>query len=226
MSLSIFLQLFLLADVFAVGVLVTIAVQHARAHFGAKKSPPVTSLQTPAGAANITSTEVMTAPMRERLARESQKHFENSVNAAVAALQNNLGATATELDQLLRKLGGEIVGNELERYRVELAQLRQQAQADLGTIKSEVDGRKTELEKQFADELATEKQRVAEQLAVEKQRLLAQIDAKLGDAVGSFLLEALGHNIDMGAQEQYLLSLLEQHKADFKKEVDDEQPTA
>jgi hypothetical protein len=215
-SLSLFLQLFLLADVFFVGVLTTIAVQHARAHFVGQGSVPETPAPRPTISTPATPPPpVMTPMMRERLAHESQKHFEESVTAAVQQLQQNLGATATELDQLLRRLGGEIVGNELERYRVELSQLRQQAQADLGTIKTEITGHKAELEKQAADELAAE-----------KQRLIKQIDTKLGDAVSSFLLDALGHDIDMGAQEQAVLAALEAHKADLKAEVGDEQPAA
>ena len=212
MDLSLFLELFLLTDVFFVGVLVAIAVRHAREHFrGSKASKAAEPPATPASGSTITPTEVLTPMMRDQLMRESERHFEASVSGAVAQLQQNLGATASELDQLLRRLGGEIVGNELERYRTELAQLRQQAQTELGTIKSQVDGHKAELEKQVADELAAE-----------KQRLISQIDTKLGDAVSSFLLDALQHNIDMGAQEEYLLQLLETHKDDFKREVEND----
>ena len=211
MSLATILQLFLLTDVFFVGVLVTIALQHARAHFRKPSTPgaPATTPPTPL------TPPTLTPMMRERLTHEAQKHFEESVTTAVTELQHSLGSTATELDQLLRRLGGEIVGNELERYRVELAQLRQQAQADLSTIRSEVASHRTELEQQMNQELAAE-----------KERLIQQIDTKLGDAVGSFLLDALQHNIDLGAQEQYLLSLLEEHKAEFRNEVDDEHTTA
>jgi len=207
-SLSIFLQLFLLIDVFFVGVLTTIAVRHGRAHFGKQSTNP----ETPASPTDaIRPTELISPRERERLIQESQRHFEETVTSSVAQLQQNLGATASELDQLLRRLGGEIVGNELERYRVEVSQLRQQAQVDLGGIKTEVSSHRAELENQMAAELAAE-----------KQRLLAQIDTKLGDAVSSFLVETLQHNIDLGAQEAYLRELLETHKSDFKNEVSDE----
>ena len=58
--------------------------------------------------------------------------------------------------------------------------------------------------------------------AAEKQQLIAQIDTKLADAVTSFLVETLGHNVDLGAQSDYLISVLDEHKAEFTKRVTDE----
>jgi F0F1-type ATP synthase membrane subunit b/b' len=70
------------------------------------------------------------------------------------------------------------------------------------------------------------KAKMEQEIAAEKQRLVRQIDAKLADAVGSFLLETLRHNVDLGSQKDYLVAMLEEHKADFIKEVGDETPAA
>lgn len=205
MNLATFLQIFLLIDVFFVGVLAVIAVQHATAHFRPHKNPDNPQLTaTP-------SKDYVSPMMRERLAKESEARFQDALNRSAAELQTSLGSTAGQLDQLLKQLGAEIVGNELERYRTELGQLRTQAQADMGAIKTEVEAHKAELETQLQQELAAE-----------KQRLVQQLDTKLADAVSSFLLETLQHNIDLGAQETYLKSMLDEHKADFIQEVADE----
>jgi hypothetical protein len=52
---------------------------------------------------------------------------------------------------------------------------------------------------------------------MEKKRafLAAQLEEKLSDAVSSFLLEALQHSVDLGAQAQYLTTVLEEHKAEL-----------
>jgi hypothetical protein len=63
------------------------------------------------------------------------------------------------------------------------------------------------------------KAKITQELEAEKERMLKQIDVKLGDAVGSFLVETLGHNVDLGSQTAYLAALLEEHKAEFAKEV-------
>lgn len=209
MSLATILQVFLLVDVFFIGVLAVIAVQHATAHFRPHKQ-----LNTP-GLAAAPARDYVSPMMRERLAKESEAKFQDALNHSAAQLQTSLGSTASQLDQLLKQLGAEIVGNELERYRAELTQLRKQAQTDMGSIKTEVEAHKAELETQLQQELAAE-----------KQRLVQQLDTKLADAVSSFLLETLQHNIDLGAQETYLKSMLEEHKADFIQEVADEPHTA
>lgn len=209
MNFATILQLFLLVDVFFVGVLAVIALQHATAHFRPHKQPE----NSPQAVAP--SKDYVSPMMRERLAKESEARFQDALNRSAAELQTSLGSTAGQLDQLLKQLGAEIVGNELERYRTELSQLRKQAQTDMGTIKTEVEAHKAELETQLQQELAAE-----------KQRLVQQLDTKLADAVSSFLLETLQHNIDLGAQEAYLKSMLEEHKADFVREVADEPHTA
>lgn len=205
MNAATFLQAFLIIDVFFVGVLVSVAVQHAIAHRQSKKQPAPSS-------APVTANKDYVPPMmREQLVQQSQAKFQDALNNSATQLQNSLGVTASQLDQLLKQLGAEIVGNELERYRADIAKLRQQAQADMGAIKTDIDAHRSELEAQMQ-----------QQLTAEKERLLKQIDTKLADAVSSFLIETLQHNVDLGAQEAYLKTMLEEHKADFIKEVADE----
>jgi hypothetical protein len=56
-------------------------------------------------------------------------------------------------------------------------------------------------------------------VAAEKQKMIELMDTKLADAVGSFLVETLQHNIDLGAQTAYLTAQLEEHKAELVKGV-------
>lgn len=68
--------------------------------------------------------------------------------------------------------------------------------------------KQTELEQQLEAEMA--KQRAVYQAA---------IDTKLSDAVVSFLSEALGQHVDLGAQTPYLMQQLEAHKDELKQEL-------
>ena len=58
-----------------------------------------------------------------------------------------------------------------------------------------------------------------QELAAEKEQLAKLMDTKLADAVASFLMETLPHNVDLGAQSAYLTSMLEEHKAELVREV-------
>jgi hypothetical protein len=191
---SIYLQIFLLVDILIVGMLIPNVYRHGRAHFKQEKDDP--------------EQPKLSAAVKERLLHNSEAQFQKALDHSVDILERDLEASASQINALVTRFAGVIVGDEMERYRAELAKLHQQATVDMGNIKQEITGHQAEIEAQYKQELE-----------LEKQKLIKQIDLKLGDAVGSFLVEALQHNIDLGTQAEFLVSLLEEHKADFVREV-------
>ena len=57
------------------------------------------------------------------------------------------------------------------------------------------------------------------EITAEKEVLIKLANAKLADAVASFLIETLGHNVDLGAQSAYLTEMLEEHKDEILKGI-------
>jgi F0F1-type ATP synthase membrane subunit b/b' len=204
---STILETFLFIQVFILGALATVAVRYARTHFGLAKLEH----EKP-----HPSNEAIPAALKQRLLKESEDKFESALNHAVSRLHHDLDASATQINQLVNNLATEIVAGEMERYRQELGRLHDQANTAMSSIGTEVAKHETEL-----------KTKMAQEIEVEKQRMIKQIDTKLADAVGSFLSETLSHNVDLGNQSAYLVAMLEEHKADFIKEVgqDETQPT-
>lgn len=205
---SVGLQIFLLLDMFFIGVLTTLAVQHFVLHRRDKKKSaeltPVKSLPP----------VHMSHELKERLVKESQSRFREAVQESTTELQNELEATSSQINVAMQRIGGEIVGNELERYRVNLNQIREQAEKTIQVAQTELVKHQEELHAELSKEIEAQ-----------KAFLIQQLDTKVSDAVVSFLVEALQHNVDLGAQTPYLTALLEEHKAEFKQEVDDG-PTA
>jgi F0F1-type ATP synthase membrane subunit b/b' len=193
------LIIILLIQMFLLGALLPFLVRYGVAHFGSAKHPP--EVPHP-------SSEPLSPAIRQRLLHESQSKFESAINHAVAQLHDELEDSAVQANEMVKHLAAEIVAGEMERYRVELGRLREDAGKQMGAISQEVSKYETDL-----------KAKMAAELEAEKQRLIKQIDTKLADAVGSFLTETLGHNVDLGEQSAYLISILEEHKADFIKEV-------
>ncbi len=243
-----FLQIFLLVNVFLIGGLAAIAVQHAYAHF----RPHPDDTKKPV---KVDRSAHLPPEVKERLLQASQANFQAVLDRSAAELQHDLDTTAAQLNKLLQKIGARVVGAEMERYQLQLEQIRKQAETAIGGAQDDIAKHQAELnadleqqraqakaniEKQqmeatakieaeqlqaktrLDEEIATERQRQLKEILDDKQRLTQQIDAKLGDAVASFLLETLGHNVDLGAQTAYLTALLDEHKEDFKREVTDE----
>lgn len=206
MSLTTFVQIFLVVDVFFIGALSAIGYRHAMMHFRPEKHIPEHD-KDPVIVPDI----ALPAATKERLVQETVAQYQKVLVGSADDLQGDLKLTSEKINDLLERLAAEIVGNELERYRVELNRLHTQVAADMSGIKKQMEGSEAEIKAQYT---------AAYEL--EKQNLLKKIDARLGDAVGSFLLETLQHNVDLGAQEAYIMAMLEEHKDDFKRAVSDE----
>ncbi|HLG90959.1 MAG TPA: hypothetical protein VI336_02245 [Candidatus Saccharimonadales bacterium] len=203
MTDNIYLLIFLIIDVFILGFLAAIAARHARAHFRSERHRPET--QQPV--ANFD----LPPDVKERLTHESQAQFQSVVTHSSAELEHQLKDSASQINSLIKSFATDIVESEMQRYREELDRLRARADAEMGGLREEMAKHETEL-----------KAKMAAEIEAEKGRLIKQIDTKLADAVTSFLTEALGRNIDLGNQTEYLLSLLEEHKAELIKEVGNE----
>lgn len=196
------LQLFLLINIFVAGILATIGVQHAGEHFNKKNQKPerkpVDTLRLP-------------ADEREKMLVTARAHYESVLNQSMKDLQKNLENTTASLHSQLEKVSGEIVSDEMKRYRASLVTLLDH------TVTVSNDAQKAVTD--HRDEL---KGKLAEEITAEKQRLMERIDTKLADAVSSFLVDALGHDVDLGAQTNYLLATLDQHKDELKEGIKDE----
>jgi uncharacterized membrane protein len=197
------LQAFLLCNVFLIGVLAVLAAQHAYAHFKPHEHDADRHHEAEGGH--------LPPAVREQLLEAAQKDFQTVLKHTADELQKDLESTAADIKKRLDTFGAETVAQELEQYRARITALQKQTEDTIGGMHQEIASHQTDL-----------KAKLTESMDAEKQRLVAQIDTKLADAVASFLNETLQHNVDLGAQASYLTSMLEEHKAEFVKEVTNE----
>lgn len=237
---DIYLQIFVLVDVFIAGLITAIAVRHAYAHFFPHKNDAVPEKQP---REKIPGAH-LPAAVREHLLEVSQAKFEAVVERSASELQHDLNGITTQLNKRVEKLGQEIVNSEIKRYETDISRLRKQAeenltaaQADIekhqAEIKAKYAEQQTELETKYAKRQAeleaqlTERQaemeaKLTETIKQKEDVLIKNIDTRLGDAVISFLTETMQHNVDLGAQSDYLISMLNENKDEFKKGLSDE----
>jgi hypothetical protein len=199
--------IFLLFDAFIIGVLAALAFRYARAHFWPPEPEHEPEKPHPAQPQGAHLPPVV----RQQMLETARLDFQAMLKRSSAELQKDLEDTADSIGKELHKMGTETVSRQLEHYRTRLAALQQQTEAGIGTMN-----------KELAEQQAAMKAKMAEEIAAEKEALAKQIDTKLADAVASFLMETLQHEVDLGAQSKYLTAMLEEHKAEFTKGVKDE----
>ena len=57
------------------------------------------------------------------------------------------------------------------------------------------------------------------ELAGEKKLLAEKFESKMGDVITSYISESLGSGVDLGTQMQFILTSLEAHKDDIRKDL-------
>lgn len=196
------MQIFLLVNVFLIGVGVTISVLHARAHFR-----PVPKDKISRSAAKAVR---LSAKNREKIIKEAEDTYRKALNNTTQKLVGDLEHTATRLNSDLSALGEKIIHSELDTFKQKLAGVQVSLQTAGQTSLQDA--------KQYQEQL---KQKMQAELDQEKGFLLNQIDTKLADSMVAFLVETLQHDVDLGAQTAYLTKILDEHKDDFKRSVEE-----
>lgn len=200
----LFLQIFIGLNLFLLGIVMTIAVRHWYAHFRSNKDdekPQTTPVQP-----------IRLSPAaKEALLKKAETRFDTMLDHSADELQHSLRMTTAQLNKELQKLGSEVSSTELQRY-----------QADLEGLRRQTAGSMTEAQKAIVEHQETLNAKMVEEVAAEKERLIKLLDTKLSDAVASFLVDTLQHEVDLGAQAAYLTRMLDEHKAELMKELGDE----
>lgn len=200
---------FLLINVLLAGVVISIGIQHAIAHYKPKqdKKPTVESMPR------------MLPAVKKQLLDEAETHFRKQITQSTAQLEKEFVRTTGELSAYVTKIGGEIIAVEMKRYRDSLEALRIQTEQIIKQAQTSVAEHQSTLNQRIESVRGELEAKVKADIEAEKQQLSQLIDTKLADAVGSFLVETLQHNVDLGAQTDYLLAMLDEHKEEIANEV-------
>jgi Skp family chaperone for outer membrane proteins len=211
-----FLQIFLLANAFILGAVVTLAIQYGLAHRSNKKT----------ATRQVAQANPVPAAVRERIAKQAEANFQGIVNRSSLQLQRDLGSTGAQLNKLLEKFGSDVLDDEMRLFRTNVADIRAHTQESLAEAQDQIGTQQTAILKSLSQRQADLDARLSakqaeleaeldQSLAAEKAALTQRLHDNLNDAVLAFLLETLGHEVDLGAQADYLIATLEANKADL-----------
>jgi hypothetical protein len=211
------LQYSILADIFFMGVLVSVAIRHLYLHFKHKNDPIEVAKphEKPQGAH-------LPPAVRERMIEKSEAEFESVLNKSAEQLQHDLQITTGQLNKKLERLGSEIIGTEMRRYHLDIEKLRETTETAMTGAQSQISQHQEDLKTKMAKRQEELEAQMVENVKAEQEVMIKNIDTKLADAVISFLTETMQHDIDLGSQSKYLISMLNEHKDELKKGVADE----
>lgn len=150
----------------------------------------------------------ITEPTAAEIEAKLKAAYEAKIHEATEIFGTDLTATSKQLSDQVKRLTTTVIEEELEAYQKTLEQVRLAATQAMDQIHQAVEHQRIELRQGMEAELDSE-----------KKALTDKFDAKLGDVVASYISEALGSGVDLGAQMQFILTSLEAHKADIRKDL-------
>jgi F0F1-type ATP synthase membrane subunit b/b' len=210
---STFLQIFLLVNVFVIGALTAVGIRHALAHF----KPQAHDAEHPHHP--IRPQAQISKEVKARLMKAAEVKLEAVLERSTTQLEKNLQETTRRLDHQLERIGTRIITDEMARYNKALDDLQASTQLSIGGAQSEIGKHQEELKVKLAARQVELEAQLAQDMEVKKEQLTRELDTKLADAVASFLIETLGHDVDLGAQSAYLTKMLEEHKDEITRGV-------
>jgi hypothetical protein len=96
-----------------------------------------------------------------------------------------------------------------------LAAAQEQIGSQQTAILTSLSQRQADLEARLSAKQAELEAELETSMAAEKEAVYQRMYTKLNDAVLAFLLETLGHDVDLGAQADYLVATLDANKAEL-----------
>lgn len=149
-------------------------------------------------------------PTADQLQARLAAAYDAEITKAVNVFGTDLSSTSKQLSEQVSRLTTKVIEEELEAYQKTLEEVRHVATQAMNQIREAVEHQRIELRQGMEQELATE-----------RQHLVEKFDAKMGDVISSYISEALGSGVDLGAQMQFILTSLEAHKAEIRKDLSD-----
>ena len=211
----LWLQIFILVNVFLLGIIGTVAFMHYRSHL--RPEEPVKKQPLP----------MLPLDARQRLIEEAEDDYAKVLHKSAVAFEKDLEVTSSHLSEQLAKIGTTIVTDEMDRYKSELETARDATAKRIGTSDAEIEAHQAALRAQITERQTTMDTKLAEhqaeleheftelqgrygkkQAALEAQ--LAQQEAELASTVKARELKLAEHQ---AALEDQLTQRQEIHSA-------------
>ncbi len=145
---------------------------------------------------------------REELRNRGRLHFEKILGENAMFLQQDLRLTTSQLNEYMK---GEIT-KELKaafaNYESAITDAKALAVESIEKTKTTIDDERKSLVSQLEKEVADE-----------KQRRVKQFEDRMAQVVNHYVLEAIGNQIDLNDQLEYILSEMEAHKAAIVEDI-------
>ena len=177
-------------------------------------SQPVVAAQSTARelavdqAANSAVEHIFNEEFREELRNRGRLHFEKVIGENAMFLQQDLRQTTSQLNDYMRAEITRTLQDEFKKYEQSISDAKQLALDSIDKTISTIEQQRQLLQTQL---LA--------QSEAQKARIIAAFEDQMATIVNHYVLRAIGNQIDLTNQLEYILAELEANKAAIAEDV-------
>lgn len=151
---------------------------------------------------------VFNTEFREELRNRGRLHFEKIIGENAMFLQQDLRLTTSQLNEYMKTEITRKLREEFDKYEQSIMDAKQLAIDSIQKTNTAIDEQREILGQQ-----------VQKEIAAEKQLLLERFEANMADVVNHYVLAAIGNQIDLTDQLEYILADLEANKKDIIEDI-------
>lgn len=159
-------------------------------------------------AANRDVEHIFNQEFREELRNRGRLHFEKIIGENAMFLQQDLRLTTSQLNEYMKTEISNKLKEEFDKYEQSIMDAKQLAIQSIQKTNAAIDEQRAAMGKQVQQEILTE-----------KQQLLERFEGRMADVVNHYVMEAIGNQIDLSDQLEYILTELENNKKDIIEDI-------
>lgn len=202
--MTIWWLLLILFAIFAVGVgFIWIAVQISHL-----KKPGKSLAESYQDSAKEDVEHIFNEEFREELRNRGRLHFEKILGENAMFLQQDLRLTTSQLNEYMKGEISKELKEAFANYQSAITDAKTLAIESIQKTKTAIDEERQSLVAQLENEVAEE-----------KARRIKQFDERMAQVVNHYVLEAIGNQIDLNDQLEYILADLEANKAAIIEDI-------
>lgn len=138
---------------------------------------------------------------REELRNRGRLHFEKIIGENAMFLQQDLRLTTSQLNEYMKSEITRTLKEEFDKYEQSIMDAKQMAIDSIEKTKTAIDQQRQQMSQQ-----------VEQEMQAEKDRLIKLFTDNMAEIVNHYVLAAVGNQIDLNDQLEYILGDLEQNK--------------
>lgn len=144
---------------------------------------------------------VFNEEFREELRNRGRLHFEKIIGENAMFLQQDLRLTTSELNEFMKTEITSKLKEEFEKYEQSIMDAKQMAVESIQKTNQAIDEQRQILSQQTRAEIIAE-----------KEQTIKRFEENMADIVNHYVLAAIGDQIDLNDQLEYILADLEANK--------------